>query len=161
MRLVRAEGLHQQAALLIGVGPIASAKTAKWLRANVPGVHIPDAIVARLEGAADAREEGRRIAIELIRAIRGIAGIAGIHLMAHRQERLLPSIIDESGVFAGRAPMFCPPQPHSPPQPRPPDEPPPMIASPPQRPTVVISCKVLEDLLGKRLPPASPPSGST
>ncbi len=60
-----------------------------------------------------------RDAGELIRAIRGIAGIAGVHLMAHRQERLLPSIIKESGVFAGRVPLSSPPQPQplSPPQP--------------------------------------------
>ncbi len=105
MRLARAEGLHEDAALLIGVGPVASAKTARWLRTNVPGVHIPDAIVARLEQASDPREEGRRICIELIRAIREIPGVAGIHLMAHRQESMVRSIVAESGVLGGRAPL--------------------------------------------------------
>ena len=60
----------------------------------------------RLERASDAREEGRRICIELIRAVREIPGVAGIHLMAHRQERLVRSIVVESGVLAGRAAMF-------------------------------------------------------
>ncbi len=108
MRLVRAEGLHERAWILIGVGPVASVKTARWLRAHVPGVHIPDAIVERLERASDPREEGRRICVELIRAIRGMAGVAGVHIMAYRQESMVRSLVDESGVLAGRMPLFAP-----------------------------------------------------
>ncbi|MCC6197404.1 MAG: methylenetetrahydrofolate reductase C-terminal domain-containing protein [Burkholderiales bacterium] len=106
MAMVRAEGLHERIAILIGVGPIGSAKTARWLRASVPGVRIPDAIVQRLEAAADAREEGRRIAIELIQRIRDIPGIAGVHVMAHRQEQLVRSIVADSGVLGARTPLF-------------------------------------------------------
>jgi len=107
MQLVRAEGLHEVTSILIGVGPIASARTARWLRTHVPGVHIPDAIIARLEDASDPREEGRRLCIELVRGIREIKGIAGVHIMAHRQERMVPSIVAESGALAGRAPLFA------------------------------------------------------
>ncbi len=106
MARIRGAGLHEQVRILIGVGPIASAKTARWLRTKVPGVHIPDAIVARLESATDPREEGRRIAIELVQRIREIPGVAGIHLMAAKQEHLVPSIVAESGVLAGRSPLF-------------------------------------------------------
>ncbi len=107
MRLAHAEGLTGSVFMLVGVGPIASAKTARWLRGNVPGVHIPDAIIGRLEGAADQREEGRRICIELIQGIREINGVAGVHVMAHRQEKMVRSIIAESGVLQGRAPLFA------------------------------------------------------
>lgn len=106
MRAVREEGLHERLRILIGVGPIGSAKTARWLRAKVPGVHIPEAVVKRLEQAADPREEGRRICIELIRELREIPGIAGVHIMAPKQDHLIPSIVAESGVLAGRAPLF-------------------------------------------------------
>jgi methylenetetrahydrofolate reductase (NADPH) len=106
MRMVRAEGLHDAVRILIGVGPIGSAKTARWLRSSVPGVHIPDAIVHRLDAAADPREEGRRVAIELIQRIRDIPGVAGVHLMAHRQERLVRSIVADSGVLGARMPLF-------------------------------------------------------
>jgi 5,10-methylenetetrahydrofolate reductase len=34
-------GLHEKCFILAGVGPLASAKTARWIRANVPGIHIP------------------------------------------------------------------------------------------------------------------------
>lgn len=111
MRLVRDEGLDRIASILVGVGPIVSAKTARWLRGNVPGVRIPDAIVERLEHASDPREEGRRICIELIRAIRQVPGVAGVHIMAYRQEPMVRSIVAESGVLAARAPLFMAAQP--------------------------------------------------
>ncbi len=111
MRLVRDEGLLEAASVLVGVGPIVSGKTARWLRGNVPGVHIPDAVVDRLEGASDPREEGRRICIELVRAVREIPGVAGVHLMAYRQEHMVRSIVEESGVLAGRTPLFTAPWP--------------------------------------------------
>lgn len=111
MQLVRAEGLHEATSMLIGVGPIASAKTARWLRANVPGVHIPDAVIRRLEQASDPREEGRRICIELVRSIREIPGVGGVHIIAYRQERMVQSIVADSGVLGGRPPLFAAVQP--------------------------------------------------
>jgi 5,10-methylenetetrahydrofolate reductase len=104
MQRVRDEGLHQRCHILIGVGPLGSARTARWLRSKVPGVHIPDEVVWRLEQAADPRAEGRRICVELIQAIRAIPGIAGVHIMATRQEQQIPDIVRESGVRAGRKP---------------------------------------------------------
>jgi 5,10-methylenetetrahydrofolate reductase len=109
MQRVRDEGLDEDVHILVGVGPIVSAKTARWLRGNVPGVRIPDAVVQRLERAADPREEGRRLCIELIRGIRGISGVAGVHIMAYRQERMLASIVAESGVLGTRRPLFAAP----------------------------------------------------
>jgi 5,10-methylenetetrahydrofolate reductase len=106
MEMVRDAGLHERVRILVGVGPIASAKTARWLRARVPGVHIPDAIVARLDRASDPRAEGRRICIELMRRIREIPGVAGVHVMAPRQDHLVPGIVAESGVLGGREPLF-------------------------------------------------------
>jgi 5,10-methylenetetrahydrofolate reductase len=104
MRRVRDEGLHERCHILIGVGPIGSARTARWLRDKVPGVHIPEEVVTRLEQAADPRAEGRKICIELIQAIRTIRGIAGVHIMAPRQHHLIPDIVRESGVRTGRKP---------------------------------------------------------
>jgi methylenetetrahydrofolate reductase (NADPH) len=113
MRAVCDEGLHERLRILIGVGPIGSARTARWLRARVPGVHIPEVIVKRLEQAADPREEGRRICIELIRQLREIPGIAGVHIMAPKQDHLIPSIVAESGALAGRVPLFGARKPHA------------------------------------------------
>jgi 5,10-methylenetetrahydrofolate reductase len=105
MQRVRDEGLHERCHILIGVGPLGSARTARWLRSKVPGVHIPDEVVTRLEHAADPRAEGRKICIEIIQAIRAIPGIAGVHIMAQRQDHLIRDIVRESGVCAGRKPV--------------------------------------------------------
>jgi 5,10-methylenetetrahydrofolate reductase len=49
MARARDIGLDRQCFILVGVGPIASARTGRWMRANVAGVHIPDSVIARLE----------------------------------------------------------------------------------------------------------------
>ena len=38
-------GLHERVFILVGVGPLRSAKAAEWMRSNVPGVCIPDEVV--------------------------------------------------------------------------------------------------------------------
>jgi len=103
MAEVREMGLDRQCFIVVGVGPLASARAARWMRANVPGVHIHDAIVKRLEGAANQRAEGKAICIEIIQRVRQIAGVAGVHVMAYRQEELVSEIIQASGVLKGRA----------------------------------------------------------
>lgn len=104
MRQVRDRGLHEKCAILVGVGPLNSPRAARWMRENVPGVHIPDDVIKRLEGAERPRLEGRRLCMELIQQIREIDGIAGVHVMAYRQEEAIAEIIDASGVLAGRSP---------------------------------------------------------
>jgi 5,10-methylenetetrahydrofolate reductase len=97
-------GLTEKCFILVGVGPLASAKAARWIRSNVPGIHIPDAIIARLEGAKDQKQEGKRICIEIMQETKEIPGVSGVHVMAYRQEELVSEIVHESGVLAGRRP---------------------------------------------------------
>ncbi len=104
MDKVRDLGLDRQCFILVGVGPLASAKTARWMRANVAGVHIPDAVIARLEGAADQKAEGKRLCVDIIQEVREIAGVSGIHVMAYRQEEYVAEMVEDSGVLKGRQP---------------------------------------------------------
>ena len=104
MRQVRDLGLQDKCAILVGVGPLNSARAARWIRDNVPGVHIPDHVIKRLDGAERPKLEGRRLCMELIQQIREIEGVAGVHVMAYRQEEAIAEIIDASGVLAGRMP---------------------------------------------------------
>jgi 5,10-methylenetetrahydrofolate reductase len=104
MQRVRDLGLNEKCFILVGVGPLASARAARWIRSNVPGIHIPDAIIERLEGAKDQKQEGKRICIEIMQQCREIDGISGAHVMAYRQEELVAEIVHESGVLAGRRP---------------------------------------------------------
>ena len=102
MARVRDMGLHEKCFILVGVGPLASPRAARWMRSNVPGIHIPDAIIERLERAAKPREEGRLLCIDLIQQIQAIEGVHGIHIMAYRQEEMVAGIVEESGVLEGR-----------------------------------------------------------
>ncbi len=103
MAKVREQGLHRKCFILVGVGPLATARTARWMRSNVPGVHIPDAVIARLEGAKDQKLEGKKLCVELIQQIRAIEGVAGVHVMAYRQEEYVSEIITASGIMKDRS----------------------------------------------------------
>ena len=84
--------------ILIGVAPIPSAKSARWMREKLFGTLIPDAIVERLEKAAEPKEEGARICIELLQELVDIPGIAGAHVMAPQNFSQIPRVIADSGV---------------------------------------------------------------
>jgi methylenetetrahydrofolate reductase (NADPH) len=87
--------------LLIGVAPIPSARSARWMREKLFGTIIPDAHIDRLERAADPKLEGRKICIEVLRELAEIPGVAGAHVMAPMNFAEIPVVISESGV-AGR-----------------------------------------------------------
>lgn len=97
-------GLIEKAYILIGVGVLPSAKTAKWMRENVPGVHIPDAIIKRLEGADKPKREGRNICIEMMQRLKETPGVSGVHVMAYRQEKWVGDVVKRSGVLGKRTP---------------------------------------------------------
>ena len=78
-------GLTETLGVLIGIGPLASAASARWMNDKLFGVEVPDALIARLDQASDQAAEGRRICVELIEELREIEGVAGVHLMAPRQ----------------------------------------------------------------------------
>ena len=105
MARARDMGLDERCFILAGVGPLASARTARWMRSNVPGVHIPDHLIDRLDKAGSpkaAKAEGKAICIELIQRLREMPGVKGVHVMAYRQEEFVSEIITASGVLKGR-----------------------------------------------------------
>lgn len=102
MSRVRDMGLDRKVFILAGVGPLASARAARWMRSNVPGIHIPDLMISRMEQAENPGLEGKKICIELIQQIKEIAGVSGVHVMAYRREHLVSDIIRESGVLDDR-----------------------------------------------------------
>jgi methylenetetrahydrofolate reductase (NADPH) len=85
MARLEQEGISRRVGVLIGVGPIRSAKSARWMNDNLFGVHVPEQTIARLESADDQRAEGRAICVELIQGLKEIAGVAGVHVMAPAQ----------------------------------------------------------------------------
>jgi len=108
MARVRDLGLLEKVFILPGVGPLASAKSAEWIRKNVAGVHIPDAVIQRLAGAKDQKQEGVDLCVELMQEIKEIEGVSGIHLMAYRQEHRIGEIVSKSKVLGTRVPWSPP-----------------------------------------------------
>lgn len=104
MEQVRDLGLHERVFILVGVGPLRSARAAEWMRTHIPGVVIPDEIIHRLIGVPPnrQRDEGRQICIEIIQAVREIEGVSGVHVMAYRQEELVAEIIEAAGLLPRR-----------------------------------------------------------
>lgn len=97
-------GIADKVFILVGVGPLASARTAEWIRSNVPGVHIPDAVIKRLAGADKPKEEGIKLCIDLMQEIQELPHVSGLHVMAYRQEHRVPEIVERSGVLGDRRP---------------------------------------------------------
>jgi len=102
MTAVRDMGIHENIFILAGVGPLASARSAEWIRTHVPGVHIPDRIIDRLQGADHQKEEGVNICIDMINQMQEIEGVHGVHIMAFRQEHRVAEIVERSNVLHGR-----------------------------------------------------------
>ena len=96
MKVLGDEGILEKTNFIIGLGPFASAKSARWMNENLFGVDVPDQIIKRLEGAEDQKEESKKICIELIDNFRNIQGVKGVHLMGHRKEEVISEIIKES-----------------------------------------------------------------
>jgi methylenetetrahydrofolate reductase (NADPH) len=84
---------------LIGISPLRSAKSARWMKEKLFGTIIPDATIARLEAAANPAAEGRRICVDLIRELADIPGVAGVHIMAPGNEAAIADVIrDAAGI---------------------------------------------------------------
>ena len=96
MKVLGDEGILEKTNFIIGLGPFASAKSARWMNENLFGVDVPDQIIKRLEGAKDQKEESKKICIELIDNFRNIQGVKGVHLMGHKKEEVISEIIKSS-----------------------------------------------------------------
>jgi len=80
--------------VLVGMGPLKSARQADWMRKNLWGINISDEIIDRLDKSEDPISEGEKICIELIDQIKDLAGIDGVHLMGPNCETQSANIIN-------------------------------------------------------------------
>jgi 5,10-methylenetetrahydrofolate reductase len=120
MTKVRELRLHESVFMLAGVGPLKSPTMARYMKDNVPGLRIPDQLIARMEqvGAPWANKskdeltkedkkarsaawqaEGIKICIELIQQLREIEGVAGVHIMAIEWEEAVKPIVEGAGLL--------------------------------------------------------------
>ncbi len=99
MKMVTERGLDRQVHILAGVIPIRSAGMARYMRDYVPGVIVSDEIVARMEKAEKAKEEGLKIVLEIIEQLKEIPGVHGIHIMAVGWEDIVPEVVEKAGLM--------------------------------------------------------------
>jgi len=86
-------GLTDRIALLIGVVPLRSGRSARWIKEQLYGAIIPDDMVERLEYSGDAAAEGRQICVDFIEQLATVPGVAGAHIMAPNNEEVIPDVI--------------------------------------------------------------------
>jgi len=99
MQMVTDLGLEQQVHILAGIIPMKSVGMARYMRQYVAGVSVPDELMTRMEEAENARDEGVRIAVEIIDQLKEIPGVHGVHIMAVAWEDIVPSIIERAGLL--------------------------------------------------------------
>ncbi|MFO7820292.1 MAG: methylenetetrahydrofolate reductase [Halanaerobacter sp.] len=81
---------HLEVPILIGILPLTSFKMANYLDSNVPGIKIPDSIIARME--EHGAEEGVKIAQEFL--AKAHTKIDGIHIMSAKRSDVLLHILE-------------------------------------------------------------------
>ena len=98
MKYIVDSGLSEKLYFLIGIGPLKSDKSAKWMRDKLFGTVIPETLILRMEQAKDQMQEGIKICAELIDEFREIPGINGVHLMAPRNLAAIAPTVARTGI---------------------------------------------------------------
>jgi methylenetetrahydrofolate reductase (NADPH) len=100
MKIVRDRGLHEKIKILAGVAPIKSVGAAKYMKTRVPGMDVPDSVIARLQGVPKEQvsREGIKLCIDIINQLLEIEGVAGIHIMAIEWEDVVSEIVEAAGL---------------------------------------------------------------
>jgi methylenetetrahydrofolate reductase (NADPH) len=98
--LVAAQVLRR-ISMIVSVAIPESADDARWLAANRPDFHMPDALVRRLAQARDPGQEGIEIAAELVEELKSVPGVSGLHLMATRNLAAIPAVVERAGLVRG------------------------------------------------------------
>lgn len=90
----------QDIATLAGIIPLKSAKMAQWMNANIPGVRVPDGLIAQMQAVAGnpAAELQTSIAMtaRIINAVK--PHCAGVHLMMMGWEQHIPQFLAAAGL---------------------------------------------------------------
>ncbi len=81
--------------VLAGIVPLKSARMGRFMNENIPGIRVPDALLERMEKAADREAESLAITRDLIAGCRDICD--GVHLMTigwyHKVSALLEGLV--------------------------------------------------------------------
>lgn len=109
-------GVLDKVYVMAGLSPLKGPGMAKYMAANVPGIDMPDEVIARLTQAGQGiddkaekskawRAEGVKLCIEQIQEVKEIPGVAGVHVMAIEWEEAVRPIVEGAGLLPRPQPM--------------------------------------------------------
>ncbi|HEU4526312.1 MAG TPA: methylenetetrahydrofolate reductase [Actinomycetota bacterium] len=100
-------GLLGAAPILVGIFVPKTARGARYLRDQVPGIDLPDEVIARMDTAPPERQRdvGVHIAVEIVQEIRALEGVRGVHLMAIHNEEGIHRVLEEAGLLPRPEPV--------------------------------------------------------
>jgi methylenetetrahydrofolate reductase (NADPH) len=86
--------------ILAGIILLSSARMAKFMNENVPGVFVPQNLIDELASApkGEALKKGIEIAGRMIATIKESALCDGVHIMAIGREEVVPDILSAAGL---------------------------------------------------------------
>ncbi len=92
------EARRHRGKILAGILVLRSADMVEYLNAHIPGIHVPEPLIAELRGTSKGLEldVGIDIAVRTIKAVRPLCD--GVHVMAGRAMDRLPEILTKAGL---------------------------------------------------------------
>ncbi|MGX9726143.1 MAG: acetyl-CoA decarbonylase/synthase complex subunit delta [Candidatus Electronema sp. VV] len=99
MKQARDLGLTEKAYILAGVTPPKSLGMARYMKSSVPGMDVTDAVIERMKGAKNQKQEGINICVDIINQVKEIPGVAGVHVMAIEWEEAVSEICEKAGLL--------------------------------------------------------------
>jgi methylenetetrahydrofolate reductase (NADPH) len=97
LRLVAVRLTHR-VHIVVSLATLPSAEMARWVRNNVRGSVMPEAVIHRLEQASDPEQEGIRLCAEFIQEMQEVPGINGVNLLTPGDIATIPATIRAAGL---------------------------------------------------------------
>ena len=86
--------------ILAGIVLLSSARMAKYMTQNIPGIFVPQDLIDEMAGASkgEALSKGIEIAGRLVASLKKEAICDGVHIMAIGKEEVVPDILATAGL---------------------------------------------------------------
>jgi len=94
-------GLPEKIFILPSVCIPRSARSLHYMSEQVPGIDVPEELLARMDGTRKEKqaEEGVQIGLEIVKELRDMAGVAGVHLISIKAPEVISKVVEESGLL--------------------------------------------------------------
>ncbi len=87
---------HLNVPVMVGIVLLKSAGMARFMNANVAGVHVPEPLIEEMADAPDRVEKSIEIAARLIKEMKDMC--QGVHIMAIGWEEKVPAVLEAAGL---------------------------------------------------------------